>query len=520
MKSSRFSGLRIVLGAIMLTASLCGAAAQDRSQGSAELVWPTRQWQTSTPEEQGMDSADLAKLVAYGASRSLDSLLIARHGRIVLDAYYAPYSAEIPHIVNSATKAVIGTLTAMAVKDGLLDSTDRPMLDFFANRSVADVDQRKKAITVQHLLDMTSGIDWREPTDGPPVTFFEMQGSRDWTQFILDRPMSNTPGDIFNYNSGNPHLLSAILTKLTGMSAEDYAKARLFGPLGITDWKWRRDPQGISTGGNGLALLPRDMARIGYLYLRHGQWEDKTLVPPAFVERASRAMIDMNLKFEPDFRYSNFFWALPKRNVYMAVGYHCQVIMVFPALDIVAVTTARDFYPFGVVTDYISGAVKSESALPPSPDGASLLADAIREVSTEKPTEVGTTPETAATISGRIYTFPGNALGLKSLSLTLTGPQPRVDFEFYRGPGAPPVKAGGPIGLDGLYRRGEAVPLGVTAMKGGWLTDRIFEIRRMTLGGGFAAQKYTLLFHDDELNIRGLDRNNREVSIDGGSWKP
>lgn len=62
--------------------------------------------------------------------------------------------------------------------------------------------------------------------------------------------MSNTPGDLFNYNSGNPHLLSAILTKLTGMSTSDYAKARLFGPLGIRDWNWRRDPQGVSTGGN------------------------------------------------------------------------------------------------------------------------------------------------------------------------------------------------------------------------------------------------------------------------------
>ena len=213
----------------------------------------------------------------------------------MLDTYYAPYSAEIPHLINSSTKAVIGTLAAMAMKDGLLDSTDHSMLDFFADRNLTNVDDRKKMITVQHLLDMTSGIDWREPTDGRPVTFFEMERSPDWAQFILDRPMSNTSGDIFNYNSGNPHLLSAILTKLTGMSAEDYAKAKLFGPLGITDWKWRRDPQGVSVGGNGLALKPRDMAKIGYLYLRRGQWEDKTLLPPAFVERSSHATLDMNL---------------------------------------------------------------------------------------------------------------------------------------------------------------------------------------------------------------------------------
>src|SRR5258708_2969199 len=108
MKSPWLSGFGIGLGPIMLTASICGAVAQekpqekpqDSSQGSAAPVWPTREWQTSSPEEQGMDSADLAKLVAYGTSRSFDSLLIARHGRIVLDAYYAPYSADIPHVIN------------------------------------------------------------------------------------------------------------------------------------------------------------------------------------------------------------------------------------------------------------------------------------------------------------------------------------------------------------------------------------------------------------------------------------
>jgi CubicO group peptidase (beta-lactamase class C family) len=524
MKSLRGSGLGIVLGTVMLTASICSVAAQEtsqqKSQDRAEPVWPTRQWQTSSPEEQGMDSSDLAKLVAFGTSRSLDSLLIARHGRIVLDAYYAPYSADIPHVINSATKAVIGTLAAMAAKDGLLTSTDQPMLDFFVDRSFANPDDRKKAITVQHLLDMTSGIDWREPMDGRPVTFFEMERSLDWVKFILDRPMANAPGEIFNYNSGNPHLLSAILSKLTGMSASDYAKARLFGPLGINDWNWRRDPQGVSTGGNGLSLKPRDMAKIGYLYLRRGEWEGKTLVPPAWIEKASHATIDMNMKSGPDLRYSNFFWALPNKNVYMAVGYHNQVIMVLPALDIVVVTTARDFYSLGTMADYVSSAVKSETALPPSPDGASLLANAIGEVSTEKPTEVGATPETAAAISGRTYTFPRNALGVKSLSLTLIGPQPRVDFEFYgRDAAAPPIKVGSPIGLDGLYRRGDPIPLGVTAMKGSWLNDLIFVIQRLTLGGGFAAQKYTLLFHDEMLNLRGLDRNDREVSVDEGSWQ-
>jgi CubicO group peptidase (beta-lactamase class C family) len=157
MQSARFSVSRIVLNALLLAAPMCCGTAHAQDA----VPWPTRQWQTSSPEEQGMDSAALAKLLGYGATRSFDSLLIARRGRIVLDAYYAPYTADIPHVINSATKAVIGTLTAIAIKDGLLDS-NRPVLDFFSDRSIANLDNRKKAITVQTVLDMSSGIEWEE----------------------------------------------------------------------------------------------------------------------------------------------------------------------------------------------------------------------------------------------------------------------------------------------------------------------------------------------------------------------
>ncbi len=391
MQHQRFAFLWSALSTFILVA--CISCATAFAQDTSETVWPTKEWQTSTPEEQGMSSAALARLLDFGTTLSFDSLLIARHGRIVLDAYYGRRAADLPHVMNSATKAVIGTLAAIAYKDGLLDSLNHPALDFFGDRSVAldllggrsiaDFDDKRKAkaITVQSLLDMTSGIDWRE-SDGRSDTFTEMERSPDWIRFILDRPMSATPGDTFNYNSGNSHLVSAIITKLTRMSAWDYAKARLFGPLGITASYWRHDPEGVTTGGNGLSMLPRDMAKIGYLYLRNGEWEGKRLLPPDWINRISHAAVIMNLSREPDMRYSNFFWALPNKHVYMAVGYHCQLIMVFTELDIVAVTTARDFCPFSKLADYISSAVKSEGALPSDAAGADLLANKIREIST------------------------------------------------------------------------------------------------------------------------------------------
>jgi CubicO group peptidase (beta-lactamase class C family) len=487
----------------------CGAA---HAQGAALSIWPTQQWQTSTPEEQGMDSAALARLVDFGATLSLDSLLIARHGKIVLDAYYAPYSADVLHAINSATKAVIGTLTAIATKQGLLDGPDHRLLDFFADRGIANVDDRKNAITLQSLLDMTSGIDWKEPLTGQPDSVIDMERSQDWIKFILDRPMTAAPGDVFNYNSGNPHLVSAILTKLTGMSASDFAKATLFGPLGISAWNWRQDPQGVSTGGYGLALQPRDMAKIGYLFLRRGQWENKALVPQAWLDRASHATVNMNLPFEPELRYSNFFWALPKKQVYMAVGYHCQLIMVFSALDIVAVTTAS---PFSRLADTIAGAVKSEAVLPPNPAGADLLGKAIRDISTEKPTAVGATSEIASAVSGKTYHFPFNPLNLKSLSLTFSDPQAHYDMEVFPLDRSKPVlKLSGPIGLDGLYRKSEPTESGIVATKGTWLNGSTFVIERTTLGSG-EQQKWSLSYDGERLHLHSRDTSGREAWLDG-----
>jgi hypothetical protein len=103
MQNHRFAASRIVLSTFMLMTSICCCVAAN-AQGGAAAVWPTKEWQTSTPEEQGMDSAALARLLDFGTTRSLDSLLIARHGRIVLDAYYAPYAADIPHVINSPPK--------------------------------------------------------------------------------------------------------------------------------------------------------------------------------------------------------------------------------------------------------------------------------------------------------------------------------------------------------------------------------------------------------------------------------
>jgi Beta-lactamase len=185
-RSDKLVLLMTLLAGLMVGVSICNGTAP--TQDEAEPIWPTKEWQTSSPEEQGMDSKELAELVDFGTTHSFDSLLVARHGRIVAEAYYAPYTAGIPHEMHSATKAVISTLTAIALKDGLLDNPSHRVLDFFDRRSIANLDERKEAITVQNLLDMTSGLEWTEPLGGRPDSDIEMERSPDWSSsFSIDR---------------------------------------------------------------------------------------------------------------------------------------------------------------------------------------------------------------------------------------------------------------------------------------------------------------------------------------------
>ena len=135
-----------------------------------------------------MSSNALAELVEFGANNSMDSLLVVRHGRIVVETYYAPFGPGLKHVINSSTKAVVGTLAGIAFKEGALGPLDQRVIDLFPERTIANLDANKRAMTLDSLLDMTSGLDWREPlTNAPPETMLQMERSRDWVGFILDR---------------------------------------------------------------------------------------------------------------------------------------------------------------------------------------------------------------------------------------------------------------------------------------------------------------------------------------------
>jgi len=479
-------------------------------------VWPTRGWLVSSPEEQGMSSGQLTRLFDFGVRNDMDSVLVTRHGRIVLEATYAPFRAGLKHRVYSVTKSVVSTLVGMALGDGLLDSIDRKVVDFFPGRTIANLDDAKKAITVRQLLDMTSGLGWTEGLSAAAESYGAMTRSPDWQQFILDHPMVSAPGTRFYYSSGNSHLLSAILRTVTGRSALDYAREKLFGPLGIDDVLWQADPQGVSGGGAGLYLQPRDMAKIGYLWLRGGMWEGRQILPAAWIEGVRAADVDMRESWARDLRYGRQFWAMPLRDAFMAVGYHRQLIVVMPKLDIVAVVTGSSRfanlngmattprYGFGTLVDYLAAAVTSDSAIAANPTATTELAERVKAAAIEQPAPVGVSeaPPIAKAVSGRTWRFDRNPMRIKSLTLRLDGPQPSYEYELADGPaGAPAGRFGGPIGFDGRLAVGGRLPYGPSAARGAWSADGASLVLQIETLGNDDVVRATLVFGDKTLDL-------------------
>ena len=185
----------------------------------------------------------------------------------------------------------------------------------------------------------------------------KMYGSPDRTAFVLNQPMAGSPGTSFNYNGGNPYLLSALINRKSGQNAFDFAKKELFEPLGIKSAKWGAvDAQGVTDGEAGLFLSPHDMAKIGYLYLHNGRWDGKQIIPPSWVDRTKAGGVTATFGFN----YANLWWSYPEKGAYMARGRHSQLILVIPKHDVIVVMTGvlrdNEFYAVSGLIDDISSA--------------------------------------------------------------------------------------------------------------------------------------------------------------------
>ncbi|NLF75476.1 MAG: serine hydrolase [Chloroflexi bacterium] len=474
----------VVTVLLILMSALAVIPFAGAQEGGEPDYWPTAGWRTSTPEEQGMDSAGvLAFLDRVGAG--IHSVLVVRHGAVVLDASVPPYSPDQPHYLASVTKVLTSTLLGMAIERGYVQGVDQSIWDFFSKEETANMDARKEAITIKHLLTQTSGFDFGFGGDWLLFSVLT-EADQSWVQFLLDRQMATEPGTTFNYMDGNPLLVSAIIGQTTGMPADEFARQNLFDPLGVGEVLWLRDPQGVSQGGDRCFIGPYDMAKLGYLYLRNGEWDGEQIIPAPWVEEATASYITPHyLEGYGYYWYSGSFGG-PRG--YAALGAGGQEIWVIPDLDLVVVLTGDlTFNGLISIVGSLVPAVQSETALPENPEAYAALQAKVDALSNPAPTAAKLLPEIAGQITGKTYTLAVNDLGWKTASLVFGEQEATLTLELAD------RTLELPIGLDGVARLSTSglpiepvarpvdnVPL---AAKGGWKSEKTFVVTiRDTLG--------------------------------------
>jgi CubicO group peptidase (beta-lactamase class C family) len=434
-------------------------------------IWPTRGWLSSTPEAQGIDSAALADAVETLKARNvpIHSLLVERNGHIVLDAYFFPFADNEAHDVASITKSVTSTLVGIAIGDHAPIDVNAPVVSMLPEEQVSD--PRKSQITLSQLLSMTSGLDCSGGQGGSVLA--QMETSPHWTRYAFARPLTADPGSRFEYCAGNMHLVSASLTRATGKSAFELAREKLFAPLGITDVVWPADPDGVSHGFADLRLEPRDLAKLGYLWLHDGQWEGAQVVPASYVESA----LAPHANVQPGVQYGYGMWLYPGHTPYdfEANGRGGQRIIVVPQLNTVVVVTGGGL-DANEVTPLLARAYTSNSALPANPEGDARLAAAVSRAAAA-PASVATwptsTPALKDALAGKRWFLPPNPLGIQSLALSFrSADEASVHFGFADGTGEDH-----PVGLDGSPRlspnMGTGLPVAVLGRwtSGGFVLD-------------------------------------------------
>jgi CubicO group peptidase (beta-lactamase class C family) len=416
------------------------------------------------------------------------SVQMVRHGRLIMDAYFYPFNGEMRHDVASVTKSITSTLVGLAIDKGHLRDVHQPVISMFRDRAAANLDPRKRQLSIEHLLTMSAGWDCGfEPKE---ARLFEMRRSGDWLQFMLDLPMVAEPGTRWAYCSGNCHVLSILLTQATGTNAFAFARRELFTPLGIGDVVWPADSRGNSHGWGDLQLHPRDMAKIGQLLLQRGRWADRQIIPKSWIETATRAHVERTSNND---HYGYFWWVkgTDYPGMFEAVGRGGQRINVWPAKDLVLVFTGGGFEP-GDLAPFILKALKTDGKLPANSEASGRLHQRIAEAARPpKARRLSRVPSVAKRISGERFNLSANTLGLTAMSLKFDGSataQTELSWEGHR--------ERYQLGLDGVERFSTNTLVNLPcATKGEWVNDETF-LLQLDLGGGINCYRFKLVFSE------------------------
>jgi len=358
-------------------------AAQDHAAQTVATPPPQSErgrWPVSTPESAGLATkplADMEAAVRAGDFKKIGSVLIARHGKLVYEAYFDGDATTLRD-TRSATKSITDALIGIAIDQKKLSGVDARVLSLLPERArkLQNPDTRKDKITVEDFLTMSSPLecdDWNDASRGNEERMYVVE---DWAQFILDLPIRGHMrlgeqiepppyGRYFSYCTGGVFTLSEVLQKTTGLRTDQYAQENLFGPLGIRDVQWVFSPLNIPQTGGGLRLTSRDLLKIAQLYLNGGSWHGTRILNEAWIKTSTRP----HAHIDDETEYGYLWWLKTFKSggksypAFFMSGNGGNKVAVFPDLDMAVVLTSTNFNTHGMheqteklLTDYILAA--------------------------------------------------------------------------------------------------------------------------------------------------------------------
>ncbi len=294
----------------------------------------------STPEVENIDSELLNSIYSdvYNDESlwSLRSLLVFRNGKLVSESYLKDEMDIVNrHLIWSCTKQVMGVLTGVALEQGIINSINDPISDYLniSNQNLSE----KGSITIKNMLTMRSGINYNNDGLGGQTDQLLRQLPDNMLGFILDLPMINTPGSVFNYNDGDPNLLASIIQEKTNMPTDEWADDFLFSKIGFTNYEWVRYKDGYTFGGFGLVTTPRELAKIALMVADSGRWKGQQLVSKEWILDMTSEKVTIN-----DSRYSfgYYWWIDQERGVHFMWGHGGQFAFIIPNKNLVVLMTS------------------------------------------------------------------------------------------------------------------------------------------------------------------------------------
>lgn len=305
-------------------------------------AFPDDAWPDSTPEAEAMDPGTLSAGLDHVESNrlALHSLLIIRNGRRVVERHGLDCGRQVTpadvHHLMSTTKTITSMLIGIAVSEGLIPSVATRVMSYFADDGIENPSAAKARMTIEDVLTMRSGLTYSEgdPEDAA------LKGAENMAASYLSRPLAGEPGVDWNYSTADSQLLAEILRRATGATPLEYARARLFDPLGVHVPPWDADPSGTHYGGTALHLTPRDLARFGWMLLDGGRWEGAQIVPEKWIRVATRQHAIAKWGYTPGDAYGYHCW-IPRIGGFVTRGYLGRHMFVLPERRLVAVITGE-----------------------------------------------------------------------------------------------------------------------------------------------------------------------------------